>query len=421
MCTLLTGAILILMHLIALVFCENQLNARNYLLLQNHLNNITSSLQTSHTISQSWLAQTETSGGIIISIKDNGHSMLFPGSFETNSDRSTLIEQAYTLAQEKYAFDPYLIPVSKLNISSVTFELTTKKGEHFLTGICIIPSANGAYSLTVLKDMKNENIQILKLRLLFMTLIGLGVFLLALFSFWFTKRTIAPIEENNRRQTEFVAAASHELRSPLAVIQASASNLTYEDLPSHTHFTSLIIKECNRMGRLINDLLLLANADAKTWSIQFTPIELDTLLINLYELFMPISKLHDISLTLLLPASPIPPISADSERLEQVITILLDNAFAYTPKGGKIILSLTYEAHHFQIKVIDNGIGIPPEHKDRIFDRFYRIDKTRRSKEHFGLGLSIAYEIVQLHHGQLLLKDTPEGGCTFFVDLFQVK
>lgn len=421
LCTLITGIILIVMHVIALIFCVNELNVRSQMTLKNHLNNITSSLMTTHTVSHAWLSQMENTNHLVISIKDNGSLLLFPGSFKTVSDRKSLIEFAYHKAQDEYDFNPDAIPISKLEIPTVTFDLKTKYGEHFLAGICTIPSDNGAYSLTVLKDMKSEDTQILNLQLLFTALILIGIFLLALFSFWFTKRTIAPIKESNRRQTEFIAAASHELRSPLAVLQASASALNYQDPATQTHFTQIITKECKRMGRLVSDLLLLANADAKTWSVNFTAVNLDTLLINTCELFSPISRLNAITINLVLPEQTIPATYADSERLEQVLTVLLDNALLYTPKGGKITLSLTYETNQFKIKVIDNGCGISDEHKPHIFERFYRIDKTRHSKEHFGLGLSIAYEIVKLHHGHLSLKDTIGGGCTFTIELPHIK
>lgn len=235
-CTLITAGILLLIHLIALLFCEDQLKAKSLLTLENHLRTITSTLQTTHTVSHTWLAQMETSNRLIISIKDNGNRLLFPGAFSTVSDRDSLIELAHTISKSQYGFDPDVIPVSKLEIPSITFDLKTKHGEHFLVGICIIPSDNGVYSLTVLKDMKNEDAQILSFRLLLMALIGVGTALLGLFSFWFTKRTIAPIEESNRKQTEFIAAASHELRSPLAVLQISAATLHYQDLSSQKHF-----------------------------------------------------------------------------------------------------------------------------------------------------------------------------------------
>lgn len=137
-----------------------------------------------------------------------------------------------------------------------------------------------------------------------------------------------------------------------------------------------------------------------------------------------------------LPDEGINPIRCDAERIRQLLSILIDNAFSYTPKGGRICLSLATETPAFlsdslndkkyrntaqrqklYLSVIDNGPGIPDDQKDAVFERFHRLDTARRDKAHFGLGLCIAKEIVQLHHGQILLTDTPGGGATFTVVL----
>jgi signal transduction histidine kinase len=91
------------------------------------------------------------------------------------------------------------------------------------------------------------------------------------------------------------------------------------------------------------------------------------------------------------------------------------NAISYTPENGKIDISLSYEKKRFTISVADNGIGIADDEKSKIFDRFYRSDKSRNSKEHFGLGLSIATEIAAAHKGNITVSDTPNGGATFTV------
>lgn len=103
--------------------------------------------------------------------------------------------------------------------------------------------------------------------------------------------------------------------------------------------------------------------------------------------------------------------------MKQVITILLDNAISYTPAGGTVILKCSETAKAYCIEVVDNGIGIDDTAKKRIFDRFYRADDSRTSKAHFGLGLSIAKEIVELHYGTILVSDTKGGGATFRVTL----
>ena len=108
----------------------------------------------------------------------------------------------------------------------------------------------------------------------------------------------------------------------------------------------------------------------------------------------------------------------DMLRLNQILMNLLGNAMKYTPPGGVIRLSVSEKSENgrdvmLYFEVEDNGIGIPHEQKEHIFDRFYRVDASRTRKEHFGLGLSIAKEIVSLHHGRITVEDTPGGGTTF--------
>ena len=103
----------------------------------------------------------------------------------------------------------------------------------------------------------------------------------------------------------------------------------------------------------------------------------------------------------------------DEERIAQVLSILMDNALSYTPAPGSITLSLSFTSGHVSLSVADNGPGIPDSAKKQVFQRFFRQDKAHTSKDHFGLGLSIAREIVRIHRGRLVLSDTPGGGATF--------
>lgn len=111
------------------------------------------------------------------------------------------------------------------------------------------------------------------------------------------------------------------------------------------------------------------------------------------------------------------PYPCDRERIEQVLSILLDNALSYTPENGRICLSLAGTSDRPTIRVSDNGIGIPDSEKESIFDRFYRCDKAHKDKMHFGLGLCIAQEIIHMHKGKIWVEDTPGGGATFVIIL----
>lgn len=415
--TCITGLILCVICLLALQTSEKQLNARSQLAFQNHLNTIAYQLQHNQTIKNSWLAQIEADNDLIISIEDNGSPFLFRGAWNPHTDRHTLIEDAKKTALEVHHFDADTMPLSTFTISKVFFGMETNTNDSYHVAVASVPSSHGTYTLTLLQDRQEELLIILHTRILFFSISTLGIALLGLFSYWFSGRAIKPVEINQQKQVEFIAAASHELKSPLAVIQSSSSALIGQDPLQQTRFIHTIQKECTRMARLVDDLLLLATADADTWSIHTQPAELDILLIDLLDTFLPLSHVKQQKLTLNLPSHLVPPVPCDGERLVQAITILLDNALYYVPEKGHITLTMQTTPSTVKLKVIDNGPGISPACKAYVFDRFYRIDTSRQDKAHYGLGLSIAREIIRLHQGTLTLEDTPGGGCTFIIEL----
>ena len=124
-------------------------------------------------------------------------------------------------------------------------------------------------------------------------------------------------------------------------------------------------------------------------------------------------------LELLLPEDPLPPIQGDGQRIAQVLIILLDNAMSCNEQAQNKALTIRAETKKDQmiIQVVDRGKGIPDQEKPHVFERFHRGDRARQDRQHFGLGLAIAYELIALHHGTITLLDTPGGGCTFSIRL----
>ena len=188
------------------------------------------------------------------------------------------------------------------------------------------------------------------------------------------------------------------------------------DIYQRARFEEIIDAELKRMTRLVSDMLSIASADSNTWSLNMENADLDTLLLNTYEAFQPIAAEKNIHLSISLPDT-LATCKCDKQRIEQVLSILIDNALCYTQSNGKVDLSIKQKPHGLEIHVADTGIGISDEDKSRIFDRFYRADIAHKNKEHFGLGLCIAYEIVKMHKGTLLVKDTISGGATFIISL----
>jgi two-component system phosphate regulon sensor histidine kinase PhoR len=170
------------------------------------------------------------------------------------------------------------------------------------------------------------------------------------------------------------------------------------------------------MINIVKDLLLLAELEEKGVSIQTERLDLRPLVQNVLRIFEP--KAKEKALTLELSADPeLPLISADPFALEQMFVNLIDNAVKYTEKGG-VRISLQKGTEAVFIDVEDTGMGIPPEHLDRIFERFYVVDKSRSKKlGGTGLGLAIVKHIVLAHHGQISVKSQPDRGTVFSIIL----
>ena len=166
------------------------------------------------------------------------------------------------------------------------------------------------------------------------------------------------------------------------------------------------------MSKLVGDLLLLASSDAKSWTLCKNIIDVDTLLISLYETYEPICISKKIRLCLDIGETSYPNLCADGERLFQILTIYMDNAVCHSVNTEQIEIKAEVTARQITFFVIDHGKGIHEEDKPYIFNRFYCADKSRTDKSSFGLGLSIADELAKMMNGKAGCKDTDGGGAT---------
>lgn len=261
-----------------------------------------------------------------------------------------------------------------------------------------------------------DSFAFLEEHLAFYLMIWLLVFLAILhLSRFLIHKAVKPTENALQSQKEFISAASHELKAPLAVILASAEcmqNDTALSSESLQH-TKSIDSECMRMSKLVQDLLLLSSVDANTWSLHKSEIDVDTFLINTYEKFEPICRQKNIHFQLGTDNELFPVLNADQNRMEQLLSIFMDNAINYSPADSEVFFDAAVQGNMLVFSIIDHGSGIADKDKPFIFDRFYCADKSRTQKEHYGLGLSIAKELVEMHKGKIELSDTPGGGCTF--------
>ena len=229
-----------------------------------------------------------------------------------------------------------------------------------------------------------------------------------------------PIREAYERQRQFAADASHELRTPLAVVLASA-DLLRSDPTITSPFLKQVIEdvrdEVKKMTKLVSDLLTVARTDGK--ALQLKPVRMDIAAVarQTVRMMRAFAEKKDIAIKEMLPSHM--EIYADEQKIRQLILILIDNAVKYTLDHGHIMVSIVLsENGRIHLSVADSGIGIAAEDQGRIFDRFYRVDKARsRRMGGNGLGLAIAREIVEAHHGTITLESEVGKGTIFHVYL----
>ena len=408
-CTLITSLILIGMSLFCLGVIEAQTKSENFTSFQNNMNSILTHLEGQSVLTHQWLLQMEAGYHLKLLIQDSGTPLFFV-NLDHNQELQETFRQAVELAKTDYALDLDSPSVTSILPIHQEFPMTASSA-------ALIPKANGYLTVIALNSLSGEQARIWQQRFLFLGADALAVLLLAVFSFFFTKRMIRPIEDNRKKQVQFIASASHELRSPLTVILSSLSAMRIAPPSDAERFAASIQNEGQRMSHLIDDMLALANADNHSWTMHPKRIELDTLLLQTYEKYESVAAQKGISFDVELPEAELLTVLGDGERLAQVLAILIDNAFSYTPSHGQVQISLRQFGTAAEIRVSDNGPGVPDEQKESIFERFYRIDQAHKDKEHFGLGLCIAKEIIRLHKGCLSVTDTPGGGATFCVRL----
>mgnify|MGYP000347423164 CR=1 FL=1 len=222
-------------------------------------------------------------------------------------------------------------------------------------------------------------------------------------------------------QREFVANVSHELRTPLTNIRSYAETLSDSagELPPATEkkFLGVILNESDRMTHIVQDLLTLSRFDSGKDELHLVRFPFDVAVQDLYNAVYMEAQRHDHKMKLRLEPD-LPAIVADRERVLQVMMNIVSNSIKYTPNGGHILVSAGREGDRVWMQVDDDGIGIPPKDRPRIFERFYRVDKARsRQSGGTGLGLSIAKEIVDRHEGVLELVDREGPGLSMRMEL----
>ena len=233
-------------------------------------------------------------------------------------------------------------------------------------------------------------------------------------------KAMVPLKAAYEKQRQFAADASHELRTPLAVVMASAE-LLQNDPSIKSPFLKQVVEdvhdEVKKMTKLVGDLLVVARSDNKALKLKPSKFDLGAVAAQTARLMQPLAEQKNIAI--IAENLPKTMIHADEQKIRQLVLILVDNAVKYTPDGGKVTLEFrNAEKGKVCLAVSDTGIGIAPEDQEKVFDRFYRVDKARsREMGGNGLGLAIAQEIVELHHGSIVNDSALGQGTTFLVTL----
>lgn len=229
-------------------------------------------------------------------------------------------------------------------------------------------------------------------------------------------RMTASLRQADQLKTAFIADVSHELRTPLTALKGTIETLqdgAVDDLPARDRFLASLAAETERLIRLVNDLLMLTRADAGVLKLHLQPLNLADLVHARIEYLAGLAAQREVGLRVAGAVEAAPAcVSADADRLAQVLDNLLDNALRHSPPGAEVTITLALATGEVACAVADSGPGIPAQHLPFIFERFYRADPARsRSLGNSGLGLAIARALV-LAHGGRITADSVEGQGT---------
>lgn len=255
-----------------------------------------------------------------------------------------------------------------------------------------------------------------------LVLIGfISLIVLLFISIYLTNKSIVPIKETFEKQKQFIADASHELKTPLAIIKTNTSLvLSHPDdtIKNQSKWINYINLQTDRMSELISEMLSLAKMDAAENKLPLSPINISKIVESMILMFDAVIYENNIELETNISKNLF--INGNKESLKKLFSIIMDNAIKHTNKNGNITVSLFSDKNKVKMIIRNTGEGIAPEHLERIFERFYRVDSSRdRETGGYGLGLSIASSIVKQHKGKIYAKSNIGEFTSFIVEIPQ--
>jgi len=227
-------------------------------------------------------------------------------------------------------------------------------------------------------------------------------------------RMAETLHQTEQLRRELIGNVTHELRTPLTSIKGYMEGLLDGVLPPTPDTFQQVYHEADRLQRLVNDLQELSRVEAGAFTLHRQFVAIGTVIQRIADRLHPQFDAKDVTLTLHVPEN-LPSVWADEDRLSQILVNLMGNALQYTPSGGKVTVSANRQGDELHITITDTGVGIPPEHLQHLFTRFYRVDKSRsRAGGGSGIGLTIARHLVEAHGGKIWVHSDGAGkGSTF--------
>jgi signal transduction histidine kinase len=348
---------------------------------------------------------------VMIFLRDSANSIIqyYPALLENTDDLTMVLKQAPPNAFQTRKIDQHVYRFISLPLSGETTGIRKADGSQSQQVMQVFAVAIVDSEVAMLRRL---------LTVIFISLI-IGVLAIAIAGYFLANRALIPIKASWDKQQQFVADASHELRTPITVIKSNIELLLRH--PEHTIEVELIritnvLREAIRMRNLVSTLLTLARSDANQLELQLRVINLGKVIDDVVEQFTLLTEAKGIYLATEIGDNI--EVEADKERIHQLFAILLDNALKYTARSGTILLTCRQTVNWVLIKITDTGCGISQSDLPQVFDRFFRGDRARpREKGGAGLGLSIAQWIVLQHGGKIGIESELGIGTEITVSL----
>jgi two-component system, OmpR family, sensor histidine kinase CiaH len=346
-----------------------------------------------------------------------------PDNFQQLSERSV----SFSLVTDKQY--NIISKASSFIIDDTLYETAKETVLHLkkITGTLKLNGNNWAFAINsdpygyriIFIDITSEHGILTSMIYTFIIIAFIMIIFIYFISRFFANRSIKPVKDAFEKQQQFIADASHELKTPLAVINTNVDVLltnSDDTIESQTKWLYYIKSESERMAKLTNDLLYLTQMDTSNNKMIFSDFNMSEVVEHVILTMEAIIFEHNITLNYDIEPDLIT--HGNSEQIKEVVMILLDNALKYTNEAGSVNISLKKRNNDLVLNVTNTGKGISQEHLERIFDRFYRTDRSRtRSSGGYGLGLAIAKAILTQHKGRIYAKSTVNESTSFYIEL----